>query len=158
MNLRVAKIRPLLAGTRRAETPTAEQQDRLGEELGSALGDRHGSAEIIEHSHQGPKCLRQVVLRRLLREFHLRGPGGRFGDERREANQQGVWCRRRRRNHGAMSVEDREVHVAMCRSAHPQAQAGAGDTMCAGHCGYVVAALHLDDRREDVAGVIGFSR
>ena len=126
-----------LDGTRDVDRSPAEQQDRLGEQLGSLPCDRVRPSPVVDHGEERLQCSRTLVRIRSGREqgrqVLLRERGTSSTDEDPEANQEALLRGRAANQDGPMPIEHRQVEDPLDQSSDPLANAGPGDGMAASH-------------------------
>ncbi len=130
----------------------------MGKDLGPAPGGSERATPLVE---QRDKALHRIPLFLLLRRLRERGRYSAARELRHkypEADQKALRWPGRLSDRGAVTVQDREIEVAMRGASDPLAHASARNVVLARDIGDVDAALHVGDCREHVPCIMGLPR
>ena len=158
----MAAHRSGLDGTRDVDLHPAEQQDRLGEQLGSLPGGGGRPSPTLEHGEKRVQSSGTLVRLRSGteqgRQVLARERGASPTDEDPEANQEAARRGRTADQDGSMPVEQHQIERALDQSSDPFANASPRDFVAAGHLRDRLALMDFFHRPQDVPYVVDLAR
>ena len=139
----------------------AEQQDRLGEQLGTEPCSRAHPSQTVEHGKerlQGTNTLVRLFTGEQSRQALSGELGSGSTGEDPEANQNALLRGRTAHENRAMTIEERQVEDPLYQPPRPFANAGPRDSVAAGRSCNRHSLLNFRHRPQNVGDVIGLAR